>query len=148
MAGFGCPPRLGDELDQEVANTGTTALAKAHLGIEGRHKGKPSKNPFQYRIMGSEAATTVRLDSPDGTHKVLGEFYKTPAGETRLIAARQLVFKKADGAIVPVINSVLALPGSSTRQQSVISTDVEVNTRPLSRTDAVQFGTAIAAALP
>jgi hypothetical protein len=44
----------------------------------------------------------VRLDSPDGTHKVLGEFFKTPTGETRLIAARQLVFKKGDGAIVPV----------------------------------------------
>jgi hypothetical protein len=42
------------------------------------------------------------LDNPDGTHKVLGEFFKTSAGETRLIAARQLVFKKADGTILPV----------------------------------------------
>lgn len=97
-----CNTALGNELDQELANTGTTALAKMHLGIEGRHKGEPSKNPFQYRVMGSESATTVRMDSPDGTHKVLGEFVKTPAGETRVTAARQLVFRKGDGAIVPV----------------------------------------------
>jgi hypothetical protein len=34
-----CNKALGDELNQEVANTGTTAHAKAHLGTEGRHKG-------------------------------------------------------------------------------------------------------------
>jgi hypothetical protein len=44
-----CNTALG-ELDQEVANTGTTALAKAHLGIEGRHKGRQvSERPHTCR---------------------------------------------------------------------------------------------------
>jgi hypothetical protein len=96
-----CNKELGDQLDQEVANTGTTALAKFALGIEGRHKAA-SKNPFQYRVMGTEAATTMLMDSPDGSHKILGQFFRTDAGEARAIALRQLVLRKANGELVPV----------------------------------------------
>lgn len=96
-----CNKELGDQLDQEVANTGTTALAKLAFGIEGRHK-EASKNPFQYRVMGTEAATSMLMDSPDGSHKILGQFFRTASGEAHATALRQLVFKKPDGQIVPV----------------------------------------------
>jgi hypothetical protein len=96
-----CNKVLGDELDQEIANTGTTGLAKFALGIEGRHKA-PSKNPFQYKVMGTEAATTMLMDSPDGSCKILGQFFRTESGEARATALRQLVFTKSDGAVVPV----------------------------------------------
>lgn len=97
----GCNREMGRDLDQEVANTGLTGFLKSALDIEGRHN-TPPKNPFLYKVMGKESATTMLMDCPNGPYKILGQMFKTETGETHVIALRQLVFKKSNGEMVPV----------------------------------------------
>jgi len=90
-----CNKALGKELDQEVSNTGLTGYKRFELEIQGRHKNPPT-NPFLYRVLAKESATTMTMACPYGDYKILAQTYKTDKGDTHAIALRQLVFKMGD----------------------------------------------------
>jgi len=70
------------------------------MKIEGRH-GK-IVNPFHYKVMGKESATTLTMPSPNGDYEILAESYTAPDGQGNARPLRQLVFKKDSGEMVPV----------------------------------------------
>ncbi len=88
-----CNNTLGHEIDQEILKTGPTGMLRALLRIEGRH-GVPSPNPFHYKVMGPESATTMMMQCDHGAHhKILGQPYIGADGQGYVTALRQLVFK-------------------------------------------------------
>ncbi len=104
-----CNNALGQELDEAVLRTGPTGFVRCSspagttrwaLKIEGRH-GK-SINPFHYRVMGKESATTLTMPSPNGDYEILAESYTAPNGQGHARPLRQLVFKNEAGEMVPV----------------------------------------------
>ena len=95
-----CNNALGHELDEAILRTGPTGFVRWALKIEGRH-GK-TVNPFHYRVMGKESATTLTMRSPSGDYEILAESYTDADGRGHARLLRQLVFKKNDGELVPV----------------------------------------------
>jgi hypothetical protein len=95
-----CNNELG-RLDEEVLKTGPTGMLRSLLNIEGRH-GVPSPNPFHYKVMGLEAATTMLMQCDHGDYKLLGQPYIGDDGQGYVTPLRQLVFKKDDGEMVCV----------------------------------------------
>jgi hypothetical protein len=96
-----CNNTLGHEVDQEVLKTGPTGVLRSLLKIEGRH-GVPSPNPFHYKVMGPESATTMTMQCGHADHKILGEPYTDAEGQGHVYPLRQLVFRKSDGEMVCV----------------------------------------------
>src|SRR5206468_3619020 len=95
-----CNNVLGHELDEAILRSGPTGFVRWALKIEGRH-GK-TVNPFHYRVMGKESATTLMMPSPRNEYEILAESYTAPDGQGHARPLRQLVFKKDSGEMVPV----------------------------------------------
>jgi hypothetical protein len=95
-----CNHALGHELDEAILRTGPTGFVRWALKIEGRH-GK-TVNPFHYRVMGKESATTLTMPSHNADYTILAESYTDSYGHGHARPLRQLVFKKDDGEMVPV----------------------------------------------
>jgi hypothetical protein len=96
-----CNNALGREVDQEVLKTGLTGMLRGLLQIEGRH-GVPSPNPFHYKVMGAESATTMLMPCDHGDYQLLGDPFIMADGSAHTYPLRQLVFRRPDWGMVPV----------------------------------------------
>jgi hypothetical protein len=95
-----CNTTLGREVDQDFVRTGPTGILRSMLQIEGRNGPIPS--PFLYKVMGPVSTTTMHRPSPSGEYQILGDPYTEKDGTGHVAPLRQLVFRKADGQVIPV----------------------------------------------